>query len=1011
LNYTGQVGLGPHGNLPYAIALDNRSGQLFVTEQPSYLAVLSDSSSGPLAVATIFLGANTYPEGVVYDGDNNTVFVGTSTNQLLVISPDTLVIEKRILVDFEAETLAFDPVTGDVYAGGGLATFGLNGTDGDYNITVINGTTYAVSSIAASQGSALYPFAIAYDSIAKEIIAVGAAGLTGWNDAAAFNPTTGKELWYVSGRAGVTDWTSIAVDSENGNLYLPNCLTVSVLNATNGNITSEIGLPGAGTTCFTDGAAAYNPASSEILVGEDDGDVQAINASSATLPVPVDVYGLPGAIAVNATDGIAYVEDYDTASVAVLGLNDSTVLSVTNVGGTPNSIALDEATGTMYVAASDNVTLVNTTTDRVSESIPVGSNPNGIIYDPQSDEIFVANTDSSTVSVISTATNTLVANVSVDPTPWALAWDNASNIVYVTCMNFTGASTMLDMISATTLRVVRSISLGPSATTLPDGIAFVPPLNELFVDTSDPFVNEPQYMSVISAATNLTVGTIDLPSDSAPGQVVFDNATQELYIAGAGYAIDGNYSDVIVVNPFTQSVVGTIPVGVGPYGIAVEPGTTTLVATAGANDRVSLIDGANFTVSQILELPVNTYPEGVVIDASTEQVFTADWGNDSVSYFSLEETFPITFQESGLAAGTPWTASLGGMPERSTVSNLSFTLPNGTYGFSVTPELGYLLTPGSGSVTVSGVGQTLSIVFAKLYAVWFNATGLPNGTPWDARMGSTVHSNVTVGGAGSIKFVLPNGSYSYALQGLDGYHESAIPSIGNLTVDGANLAEQLEFEVVTYVVTFLESNLPAGTNWSVTLGGITNWSHESTVTFAEPNGTYQYEVGDVPGWHLVSFDRIGSERINGSAISNTMAWTATTYLVTLIEQGLPNGATWSATVEGLSSSSSTNSITTAEPNGTYSFSVGSIEGRIAAPTSGKLAVSGGPVSLTINFQSNAQGSASFLGLPAIEGYAVFTGVLAFVGAGMILLLLRWRKPGIPSRDVTGPRIGRPPMDP
>src|SRR5580658_10547332 len=140
LNYTGQVGLGPHGNLPYAIALDNRSGQLFVTEQPSYLAVLSDSSSGPLAVATIFLGANTYPEGVVYDGDNNTVFVGTSTNQLLVISPDTLVIEKRILVDFEAETLAFDPVTGDVYAGGGLATFGLNGTDGDYNITVINGT-------------------------------------------------------------------------------------------------------------------------------------------------------------------------------------------------------------------------------------------------------------------------------------------------------------------------------------------------------------------------------------------------------------------------------------------------------------------------------------------------------------------------------------------------------------------------------------------------------------------------------------------------------------------------------------------------------------------------------------------------------------------------------------------------------------------------------------------------------------------------------------------------------
>ena len=44
----------------------------------------------------------------------------------------------------------------------------------------------------------------------------------------------------------------------------------------------------------------------------------------------------------------------------------------------------------------------------------------------------------------------------------------------------------------------------------------------------------------------------------------------------------------------------------------------------------------------------------------------------------------------------------------------------------------------------------------------------------------------------------------------------------------------------------------------------------------------------------------------------------TTYAVTLTEQGLPSGTTWSGTLGGITLTSTTENLTFMEPNGTYS---------------------------------------------------------------------------------------------
>jgi len=49
-------------------------------------------------------------------------------------------------------------------------------------------------------------------------------------------------------------------------------------------------------------------------------------------------------------------------------------------------------------------------------------------------------------------------------------------------------------------------------------------------------------------------------------------------------------------------------------------------------------------------------------------------------------------------------------------------------------------------------------------------------------------------------------------------------------------------------VTFIETGLPAGTGWSVTLDGKTVISEHNAIVFVQPPGTYSYMVGSVQGY-------------------------------------------------------------------------------------------------------------------------------------------------------------------
>ncbi len=228
------------------------------------------------------------------------------------------------------------------------------------------------------------------------------------------------------------------------------------------------------------------------------------------------------------------------------------------------------------------------------------------------------------------------------------------------------------------------------------------------------------------------------------------------------------------------------------------------------------------------------------------------------------------------------------------------------------------------------------------FAVTFTETGLLLGGSWSVTLGGSTQSS----SSSSIQFNVANGSYSYSVSAA-GY--TALPSSGTLTVNGQPVSRAITITPIpTYSVVFTESALPSGTSWSVTLNGSTQSSVTSSITFTVPNGAYAYTVGTVSGYAASPLS--GTITVSGAAVSQAIAFTKqTTYPVEFSETGLGVGTSWTVTLGGVAQSSTTNTITFSEPNGTYTYTVGSVSGYTASPSSGSITVLGAALTIAVTF--------------------------------------------------------------
>ncbi len=367
-------------------------------------------------------------------------------------------------------------------------------------------------------------------------------------------------------------------------------------------------------------------------------------------------------------------------------------------------------------------------------------------------------------------------------------------------------------------------------------------------------------------------------------------------------------------------------------------------------------------------------------------------------------TYAVTFNETGLPSGTAWSVSLNNIPLSNTSSAIGFRIGNGTFPYSVGPVVGYASSPSSGTVTVNGTAVNVTIAFSVGYEVTFHETGLVSGTNWSVTLHSVTVSSTT----SSISFFEANGSYVFSVATVSGY--SASPSAGSVQVAGALVVENITFTPgaqSSWSVTFLETGLPSGTNWSVTLGTSVQWSITPTIVFTEANGSYGYSVGIVVG--STASPASGTVTVNGAVVLTTIAFTtlpAGEFSVVFTETGLPSGTSWSVTIGSQSVSSIAASLAFAERNGSYSFTVGAVSGYLSTPSAGTVNVTGRATSTPVKFTvtSSSSSGGTFLGLPGMDGYLLIglIAVLLIAGIAAAMMRSRRKKGGAPPQAWSGP---------
>jgi thermopsin len=326
--------------------------------------------------------------------------------------------------------------------------------------------------------------------------------------------------------------------------------------------------------------------------------------------------------------------------------------------------------------------------------------------------------------------------------------------------------------------------------------------------------------------------------------------------------------------------------------------------------------------------------------------------------------YTITANVTGLPASVEWDYYVANAAEGSQQFATGSATGPGLLEFNLTgaPVRAYLITAvaltGSweaDTVTLSVTGNaTVDIVFHDTFNVRFTEAGLPRGIVWSVTLNGTRQSSYGV--LSSLNFYgRVNGSYAFSLGAVNEY--TSTPSSGSANVSGADVSINITFTrnvTATYLVSFSESGLPSG-NWSVTINGTLVSAAVGTTLGANlTNGTYDYTIAAVAGYHQSTLPYSGDVVVSGSPVLEpTLVFSEVTYAVTFTESGLGARATWSVAIgTGSPISTSGGAINASEPNGTFDFQVTAV-GYSASPSSGQVIVAGGTVTQSIVFKAQS----------------------------------------------------------
>ncbi len=424
--------------------------------------------------------------------------------------------------------------------------------------------------------------------------------------------------------------------------------------------------------------------------------------------------------------------------------------------------------------------------------------------------------------------------------------------------------------------------------------------------------------------------------------------------------VSGGY---LTVNNSSVHAYPSLSIYFSPYYYELSFNETNLPSTSVWS--VALVSSNGTSVEETLginpitfSVPNGTYYYNFISNSSTTGFSSSlRSGYVAIHGFNRSLTIPfvnvshtVTFVEKDLPRGSSWSIDLNGILLNSGgYGTIQSNFLNGTYFYSVLPFYGFSASNRSGSFTVSGNNVLIHVNFMPdLYPVTFSVSGLPASTNWTIVIANNVYSL-----HGNTTFYLSSGTYTYYLGEVSNvYTYYPFASGGYFIVNGTAKSIDVSYKDFVYTLTLQETGLPNNTNWSIEFNGLVLFSnHLNYINLTLQNGTFVLFTEDYNAYYPVNSKiTVG---IQGSSLTEIVKYTISLYQVTFVENNLPAGYKWNLSLKGLyNSSNATYTVSHVYfnlTNGSYIYSVASVNKTYMAPSSGTFTLSGSPLTIYLNF--------------------------------------------------------------
>src|SRR5262249_22432051 len=319
-----------------------------------------------------------------------------------------------------------------------------------------------------------------------------------------------------------------------------------------------------------------------------------------------------------------YVSNEDSNDVSIIDTKTDVVVATVPVGKRPRGLRLSRDGRMLLVALSgspkpphgreasalpadrsaDGIGMVDLALGRVVRVLPSGQDPETFDLSPDGRTLYVANEETAEASLIDVASGKITRRVAVGGEPEGVATRPDGRVVYVT-------SELDNRVSVLDAKSGDLVAMAPTGTR--------PRAAAVSTDGKRAFVSAELggTVTIVAAVRHVPVATIDLrPPQVAPSQVLPMPMGVTLSPDGRMlYVTAGRGRSLFVLDAASGRILRTIAdVGARPWGVAVTPDGSKLYTAHGPSNDVSVLDAATLAIRR--RIPVGRSPWGLAIDSA-----------------------------------------------------------------------------------------------------------------------------------------------------------------------------------------------------------------------------------------------------------------------------------------------------------------------------------------------------------------------------------------------------------